>query len=160
MTKEIRGPNVEKSSGVRSPASSFGFRHSFGFRRSSFGFSRSAASGQLNFEQQDKQKMDAENNDHRADRRQPSACAEPPHHGKREKQRARRKTDPGHDGDIDHQGSQQHQSIGRKRRRTRIRKRRSRRKDALLGFGLRFSVFGIWTGSLLSPAATRFVPFP
>src|SRR6266566_1650589 len=38
MTKEIRSPNVEKLSVVRSPVSSFGFRHSVGFRQSSFGF--------------------------------------------------------------------------------------------------------------------------
>src|SRR6266446_9029426 len=38
MTKEIRSPNVEKLSVVRSPVSSFGFRHSVGFRHSSFGF--------------------------------------------------------------------------------------------------------------------------
>src|SRR5207247_6387412 len=38
MTKEIRSPNVEKLSVVRSPVSSFAFRHSFGFRHSSFGF--------------------------------------------------------------------------------------------------------------------------
>src|SRR5439155_26852083 len=38
MTKEIRNPNVEGRSGVRSPDASFGFRYSFGFRHSSFGF--------------------------------------------------------------------------------------------------------------------------
>src|SRR5437763_16583115 len=38
MTKEIRSPNVEKLSALRSPVSSFEFRHSFGFRHSSFGF--------------------------------------------------------------------------------------------------------------------------
>src|SRR6266496_2469462 len=38
MTKEIRNPNVEGRSGMRSPDSSFGFRYSFGFRHSSFGF--------------------------------------------------------------------------------------------------------------------------
>src|SRR3989442_5934537 len=38
MTKEIRSPNVEKLSAVRSPVSSFGFPHSFGFCHSSFGF--------------------------------------------------------------------------------------------------------------------------
>src|SRR5205823_15018930 len=37
-TKEIRSPNVEKLSVVRSQVSSYGFRHSFGFRHSSFGF--------------------------------------------------------------------------------------------------------------------------
>src|SRR5438477_503795 len=36
MTKEIRSPNTEGRSGVRSPDSSFGFRYSFGFRHSSF----------------------------------------------------------------------------------------------------------------------------
>src|SRR6266487_6409787 len=40
MTKEIRSPNVEKLSVVRSPVSSFGFRHSFGFCHSSFGFEK------------------------------------------------------------------------------------------------------------------------
>src|SRR6266516_150377 len=39
MTKEIRSSNVEGRSGVRWPDSSFGFRYSFGFRHSSFGFS-------------------------------------------------------------------------------------------------------------------------
>src|SRR6266566_3812802 len=38
MTKEIRSPNVEGRSDVRWPDSSFGFRYSFGFRHSSFGF--------------------------------------------------------------------------------------------------------------------------
>src|SRR5947208_17131107 len=38
MTNEIRSPNVEKLSVVQSPVSSFGFRNSFGFRHSSFGF--------------------------------------------------------------------------------------------------------------------------
>src|SRR6266699_205789 len=38
MTNEIRSPNVEKLSVVRLPVSSFAFRHSFGFRHSSFGF--------------------------------------------------------------------------------------------------------------------------
>src|SRR6266536_488020 len=38
MTKEIRSPNVQLLRVVRSPVSSFGFRLSFGFRHSSFGF--------------------------------------------------------------------------------------------------------------------------
>src|SRR6266487_2562703 len=38
MTKEIRSPNFERLSVVRLPVSSFGFRHSFGFLHSSFGF--------------------------------------------------------------------------------------------------------------------------
>src|SRR6266496_4910225 len=41
MTKEIRSPNFERLSVVRSPVSSFGFRHSFGFLHSSFGFVKS-----------------------------------------------------------------------------------------------------------------------
>src|SRR5438093_7840000 len=43
MTKEIRSPNVEGLSVVRSPVSSLGFRHSFGFRHSSFGFVKSGS---------------------------------------------------------------------------------------------------------------------
>src|SRR5437773_11046366 len=43
MTKEIRSPNVERLSMVRSPVSSFRFRHSFGFRHSSFGFVRAGS---------------------------------------------------------------------------------------------------------------------
>src|SRR5437867_12595313 len=38
MTKEIRSSNVEKFCVARTPFSSLGFRHSFGFRHSSFGF--------------------------------------------------------------------------------------------------------------------------
>src|SRR5437588_3285513 len=38
MTKEIRSSKVERRAGVRSAVSSFGFRCSFGFRDSSFGF--------------------------------------------------------------------------------------------------------------------------
>src|SRR5881409_427017 len=39
MTKEIRSPNVERLAVVRlALVSSFGFRHCFGFRHSSFGF--------------------------------------------------------------------------------------------------------------------------
>src|SRR2546427_7935535 len=38
MTKEIRSSKVERRAGVRSAVSSFGFRCSFGFSNSSFGF--------------------------------------------------------------------------------------------------------------------------
>ena len=38
MTKEIQSPNIEGRSGVHWPGWSFGFRYSFGFRHSSFGF--------------------------------------------------------------------------------------------------------------------------
>src|SRR5437899_4135236 len=38
MTKEIRSSKVERRAGVRSAVSSFGFRYSFGFRHSLFGF--------------------------------------------------------------------------------------------------------------------------
>src|SRR6266511_905966 len=38
MTKEIRNSKVERRAGVRSAVSSFGFRCSFEFRDSSFGF--------------------------------------------------------------------------------------------------------------------------
>src|SRR5947207_12593426 len=44
MRKEIRSPNVEKPSAVRLPVSPFGFRHSFGFCHSSFGFETGPAS--------------------------------------------------------------------------------------------------------------------
>ena len=40
MTKEIQSPNIEGRSGVHWPGSSFGFRYSFGFRHSSFGFGK------------------------------------------------------------------------------------------------------------------------
>src|SRR6187455_1894597 len=49
MTKEIRSPNVEGRSGVRSPDSSFGFRYSFGFRHSSFGFEKCRSWGLRGF---------------------------------------------------------------------------------------------------------------
>src|SRR6266853_1209112 len=42
MTSEIRSSNVEGRSGLRSPDSSFGFRHSFGIPHSSFGFVKSS----------------------------------------------------------------------------------------------------------------------
>jgi len=38
MTKEMQSPNTEGRSGVHWPGLSFGFRYSFGFRHSSFGF--------------------------------------------------------------------------------------------------------------------------
>ena len=47
MTKEIRSSKVERRAGVRSAVSSFGFRCSFGFRESSFGFGDCGSWGAL-----------------------------------------------------------------------------------------------------------------